>query len=76
MKTHKFDPISFFSGVVVTPIGLIFLIPEAPSDLFHAVARSGNWFWPVLLVTVGASVLAPVFRRRKDQEEDQSVVGD
>ena len=76
MKIHKFDPISFFSGVVITATGLIFLIPQAPSDLFDAVGSLGNWFWPVLLLTVGAAVLAPIFMRSKGQEGDQSVIGD
>ena len=76
MKTHKFDAISFFSGIVITAIGLLFLIPTAPSDLFDAVGALGNWFWPVLLLTIGAAVLAPVFIRSKDQDEDQSALTD
>ena len=76
MKTHKFDPISFFSGVVITAIGLLFLIPETPSDLFDAVGDLGNWFWPVLLLTIGAAVLVPVFMPKKDQGKDQSAPTD
>lgn len=61
MKTHKFDVLSFLSGLVMTVIGLLFLLPEEPSDVFAVLGDIGNWFWPVLLTVVGVAVLAPLF---------------
>ena len=75
MKTHKFDAISFFSGVVITGLGLLFLIPNTSSDIFDVIWHTGNWFWPVVLLAIGAAVLVPVFMPKKDdEEEDQSTL--
>jgi hypothetical protein len=75
MKTHRFDSVSFFSGVVITAIGLLFLLPDTPSDVIDAVTSVGNWFWPALLLAIGTAVLVPVFTRDRGagkDEEDQS----
>ncbi len=75
MKTHEFDAISFFSGVVITGIGLLFLIPNSPSDIFDLIARMGNWFWPAVLLAIGTAVLVPVFMpKRNEKEDDQSAL--
>ena len=69
MKTHAFDPISFICGLLATAIGLIYLIPAESADLFGMVGDIVQWFWPVLLITLGAAVLLPlVIRGRKEEE--------
>ena len=70
MKSHKFDAISFVSGVVAVVIGLAFLIPQTPVDLIDAITSLGAWFWPALLVASAASrflVRHRHGRRRHDQ---------
>ena len=70
MKPHRFDPISFISGLVITLLGLAFLIPQTPVDVIDAVTSLGSWFWPVVLMVIGIAVLIPVFASKTtDQEE-------
>ena len=54
MKTHKFDGVSFFSGLFIAAIGLLYLIPNTPSDIIDAVTGLGGWFWPILFLAVGS----------------------
>ena len=60
MKTHRLDPISFVSGLVITLLGLAFLIPQTPVDVVDVLTDLGGWFWPVLLLAIGVAVLLPV----------------
>ena len=69
MKSHRFDAISFISGVVAAMVGLVFLVPQTPLDLIDAVTSLGAWFWPVLLLVVGLAVLLPVFVTRSAEDE-------
>jgi uncharacterized membrane protein HdeD (DUF308 family) len=69
MKPHRFDAISFISGVVSVVLGLVFLIPQTPVDLIDAITSLGAWFWPALLVVVGIAILVPVFASRRAEEE-------
>jgi hypothetical protein len=69
MKSHRFDAISFISGVVAVVFGLVFLIPQTPVDLIDAITSLGAWFWPALLVVVGIAILVPVFASRSSEEE-------
>jgi type II secretory pathway component PulF len=69
MKSHKFDAISFISGVVATALGLAFLIPQTPVGLIDMITSLGAWFWPVVLIVVGIAILVPVFVSRDSQEE-------
>ena len=64
MKTHRFDAISFISGLVITLLGLAFLIPETPVDIVHALTSLGGWFWPAVLMVIGVAILIPVFLSR------------
>lgn len=73
MKTHKFDGVSFFSGLVITAIGLLYLIADTPSDIFDAVGRLGNWFWPLLVLAIGIAVLIPALVPKKDQDEPKEL---
>lgn len=61
MKTHKFDAVSFLSGLMFTAFGLLFLIPRQTDDLIDFVAGFGTWVWPVILLGVGIAILVPVF---------------
>lgn len=69
MKSHRFDAISFFSGLVITLLGLVFLIPDTPVDVVEALTSIGSWFWPTVLVLVGAGILIPVLLPKRDQED-------
>lgn len=74
MKTHRFDALSFLSGFVITAIGLLFLIPQDPGDLIDFFGDVGSWFWPVLLLAIGAAVLVPLATgRNQDNEEDEEL---
>ena len=70
MKTHRFDVLSFVSGLVMTLTGLLFLLPQEPSHVFSILGDIGNWFWPVLLGVVGVAVLAPLAWRRANGDEE------
>jgi hypothetical protein len=74
MKTHDFDGVSFFSGVVVAAIGLLFLIPDTPSDVIDAMSRLGTWFWPLIFVVVGLAVIIPVLAPRKAKAEETAEI--
>jgi hypothetical protein len=71
MKRHSFDAISFFSGLVIAVIGLMFLIPNTPQELIDAITDLGSWFWPVILLAIGAAIVIPVLIPRS-KDEDQS----
>ncbi|HEX5696566.1 MAG TPA: hypothetical protein VFZ15_09270 [Acidimicrobiia bacterium] len=73
MKTHRFDPVSFISGLVITLLGLAFLIPQTPVDIVDAVTSLGTWFWPAVLLVVGIAILVPVFLPKADDEEESEV---
>lgn len=74
MKIHRFDGVSFFSGLIITAIGLVFLIANDPGDIIDAFGRLGNWFWPLLLLIVGVAVLVPaLIPSRKDDESNSEV---
>ena len=70
MKSHRFDAISFISGLVAALVGLVFLVPQTPIDLIDAVTSLGAWFWPVLLLAIGIAILVPVFMARGRSEDE------
>jgi hypothetical protein len=74
MKTHQFDGISFFTGLVFAAIGLLYLIPRDVSDIVDFFVDAGTWFWPALFLAVGAAVLIPALRPRgsDDSQGDQA----
>lgn len=75
MKTHKFDTLSFVSGLVFTGFGLMFLIPSTTDDLIDAVAGIGSWAWPLILLGIGLAILVPLFfTSGEDTEEEDQVL--
>lgn len=64
MKTHKFDSISFLAGLVITGMGLAFLLLPEMDDTVGLLTDAGSWFWPVVFIGVGVAVLAPLAGRR------------
>lgn len=72
MKPHKFDTLSFVSGLVFTGFGLLFLIPYDGADLIDAVASIGQWGWPLILLGIGLAILLPLFLSRGDDEEPET----
>lgn len=71
MKTHSFDGVSFFSGLIITAIGLMFLIAREPGDIFDTLGRVGNWFWALIFLIVGLAVLVPALLPSRDQSEEE-----
>ena len=69
MKTHKFDTVSFLSGLVISAIGLIYLLTNNPGDIWNALTSVGSWFWPVVLVAVALAVLIPLMIPNKSEDE-------
>jgi hypothetical protein len=61
MKTHKFDTVSFVSGLVFTGFGLMFLIPNTADDLLDSIVEVGTWAWPLILLGIGLAILLPLF---------------
>ena len=73
MKRHKFDTLSFVAGLIITVIGLIFLLPAEPGDLvdfFGGFDDLTSWLWPLLFIGIGALVLLPVLLKRSSQDEE------
>lgn len=68
MKTHDFDGVSFFTGLVFAAIGLLYLVPRDLSSIVDVVVGAGSWFWPVLFLAVGIAVLVPAIRRSGSRE--------
>lgn len=72
MKTHKFDTLSFVSGLVFTGFGLLFLIPNHTDDLIDSLVDIGSWAWPLILLGVGLAILMPLFLSRGELEGDDA----
>jgi hypothetical protein len=70
MKSHRLDAISFISGLVVTLLGLAFLIPQTPLDIIDVVTSFGSWFWPAVLLVVGVAILVPVLLPKEDTDTE------
>lgn len=71
MKPHKFDTLSFVSGLVFTGFGLMFLIPNNTDDLVDVFVDVGGWAWPLVLLGIGLAIVVPVFFRNDDSETGQ-----
>ena len=71
MKVHKFDSLSFLSGLVMAVIGLVFLVPRDPGEVFSIFGDIGNWFWPVVFVAIGVAILAPLLSRAGQSQDSE-----
>jgi hypothetical protein len=69
MKRHPLDPWSLIGGVVLTGLGLLFLIPAEPLDLTNGFRNLFGWALPVLVVLVGLALIAPALRKQQDESE-------
>ncbi len=76
MKPHKFDTLSFVSGLVFTGFGLLFLIPNNTDNLVDVFVDVGGWAWPLVLLGIGLAIVVPVFFRANDSEESQAELTD
>lgn len=74
MKTHKFDTLSFVSGLVFTGFGLMFLIPTTTDDLIDTIAGVGGWAWPFILLGIGLAILLPLVLTKSEDPDDQDQV--
>jgi hypothetical protein len=70
MKTHSFDGLSFFAGLVITGIGLGFLLVPDVFELVDLFTDAGSWFWAVVLIALGIAVIAPAISRRHSAEPE------
>jgi hypothetical protein len=71
MKTHEFDVLSFLTGLLITAIGLAFLLLPDLNDIIDVLTDAGSWFWPAVFIAVGVAVLAPLATRgRSTKAED------
>ena len=69
MKRHELDPWSLIGGVVLTGLGLLFLVPAEPFDLANGFRSVFGWALPVLVVFVGLALIAPALRKQEDENE-------
>lgn len=69
MKRHDFDPWSLIGGVVLTGMGLLFLIPAEPLELGNGFRNLFGWVLPVLVVLVGLALIVPALRKREAESE-------
>lgn len=75
MKRHRFDTLSFVSGVFITLIGLVFLLPAEASDLvdfFGGFDDLTSWFWPLAFFAIAALVLVPLLFRTVGQDDSDT----
>jgi hypothetical protein len=54
--------------LIATVVGLAFLIPTDPTDIFDFFSEFGAWFWPVVLVLVGVGIIIPIAGRTGDPD--------
>lgn len=72
MKTHEFDSLSFLAGLVITGVGLLFLLAPDAGGIIDVLTDAGAWFWPVVFIAVGMAVLAPLAGRRARRSQDDT----
>jgi hypothetical protein len=70
MKRHAFDGLSFFAGLVITAIGLAFLLVPDVFDLVDLFTDAGSWFWAAVLIAVGIAIIAPAVARRPSSDDE------
>ena len=58
MRTHRFDPLSFFFGLMFTALAVWILFSD-DLDIFSA-----RWVWPAILIVGGLAMLGSMFGRR------------
>lgn len=71
MKTHRFDGISFFAGLVLMILGIVFLVPYRPTDLVDIFGELGGWMLALFLLAVGLVVLTPAIAGLRDDGQDE-----
>ena len=70
MKRHEFDGVSFVAGILLAAVGLWFLVPGTPIEIFENIGDIASWIWPVVLVAVGIAILAPALARTRRDPDD------
>ncbi len=71
MKLHNFDTLSFRAGLLMTFIGLAFLLLPEASDIIHFFTNAGSWIWPAVFLAAGVAILAPLAARAANRGESE-----
>lgn len=72
MRTHRFDPVSFFPGLLFVVIAAVALGGGLSLDLF-----SNELVWPTVLIGLGLLVLVTAgLGRRRPEDEPPTTDGD
>lgn len=69
MRRHPFDTLSFLGGLVMTGIGLAFLLLPDVGEIVDFLTDAGSWFWPVVFIAIGVAILAPLVSRNSGEDE-------
>jgi hypothetical protein len=69
MKRHPLDPWSLIGGVILTGLGLLFLVPVEPLDFTNGLRNVFGWGLPALVVLIGLALIAPAVRKSREQSE-------
>jgi hypothetical protein len=72
MKQHRFDTLSFVSGLVFAGFGLLFLIPNNTDNLIDVFVDVGSWAWPLILLGIGLAIIVPLFLGGVGDESDEN----
>jgi len=72
MKQHRFDPLSFIFGVLITAVGLVFLVLPEAGDIINVITDFGSWFWPAVFIAIGLGIMAPLIGRKNNGEEAET----
>lgn len=70
MQRHEFDGVSFVAGILFAAIGIWFLIPGAPTQIFDNLGEVAGWIWPAALVAIGIAVLVPALTKTRRDPDD------
>lgn len=74
MYRHRFDPIAFVFGAAFVLIAVLVGLPEDPWSFIVNDLAIG-WLWPLLLIAVGAAILLPSLRERRQAPSDDEPDG-
>jgi predicted permease len=69
VNRHPLDPWSLIFGLLLSVLGIAFLVPADPIVLANGIDELFGWTVPLLLVLAGIALIAPAIRRRNGGAE-------